>query len=81
VGILGGTDPLPVPGEEKRVGSFGISLPLVLSAGRPWHDLRACLAGREDSIAAYGRHESPSAFLLSQLRLRFRAGGSKREGW
>jgi hypothetical protein len=80
VGILGGTDPLPIPGEEKRVGSFGFSFPLVLSAGRPWHDLRACLVGREDCAAAYGRRESAAAFFGSQLRLRFGAGRAKGRG-
>ncbi len=80
VGILGGTDPLPVPGEERRVGSFGFSLPLVLSAGRPWHDLREYLAGREGHVAVYGRHESASAFFRSQLRLRFGPGRTKGGG-
>ena len=80
VEILAGTDPLPVPGEEKRVGSFGFSLPLALSAGRPWNDLRECLAGRAASVTAYGRRESPSAFFLNQLRLRSGAGRAKGRG-
>jgi hypothetical protein len=69
--ILPGTDPLPIPGEERRVGSRGFSLEGALSEEQPAADLveRLKSAGPND-IQHFGALERASRFVRNQIRLR-----------
>ncbi len=68
--IFSGSDPLPLAGEEKRVGSFGIKIPETLDHRRPAAQLRTLLRSQETAICPYGRLNSTMGFVSSQLRLR-----------
>lgn len=76
--LLRGSDPLPLPGEEERVGSFGSALPVSLSARTPAADLKRYLSEAAVAPVPYGRPAGPLHFLSTQLRLRLRP--CRREG-
>ncbi|MGH8494720.1 MAG: hypothetical protein ACREVN_01130 [Gammaproteobacteria bacterium] len=71
--ILPGTDPLPLRGEERRVGSFGCTLEARLSGSRPAEDLKRVLRDHSIHWRPYGQLENPFRFLRNQLALRFPA--------
>lgn len=70
--ILSGTDPLPLKGEEKRVGSYGGyiagSCPETVSA----MDLRDVLLESGKTILPFGKSLDPFLFVKNQLGLRLR---------
>jgi hypothetical protein len=68
--LLRGSDPLPLPGEEERVGSFGSALPVSLSARTPAADLRRYLSEEAAAAVPYGKPAGILHFLSTQLRLR-----------
>ena len=73
--VLPGSDPLPLPGEATRVGSYGFALPgLRLDARRPADSLRRGLH-QGAMVRPYGALEKPLRFFRKQLALRRRAGG------
>jgi hypothetical protein len=53
--VLPGTDPLPLPGEETRVGSYGFLLSGPMDYDRPGESLKRLLNDPERSPIAYGR--------------------------
>jgi hypothetical protein len=79
-GILSGSDPLPLPGDERRVGSYGIVLPFALSGQTPARDLRNYLMRENPPVEPFGKAASPSRFLGLQLRLRWSRRKGKRTG-
>lgn len=68
--ILPGTDPLPLPGAERRVGRFGFVLEGALDANAPGSDLAARLFCLRDQPRRFGRRTSALAALSDQARLR-----------
>jgi hypothetical protein len=50
--IIAGSDPLPFPGEERRLGSYGIALEAAFDPARPAESIRRALA---DPTAAWTR--------------------------
>jgi hypothetical protein len=68
--VLPGSDPLPIPSEAARVGSFGFGLPAAPSRDRPAADLIRRLDAPDQPIFAYGEAERPLRFLRNQLRIR-----------
>lgn len=67
--VLSGTDPLPIAGEEKRVGSFGLYVNETLDTKSPAAQLRALVRKR----GIFGRFGQPMAtghFVKNQLALR-----------
>ena len=72
VRVLPGTDPLPLPGEAARVGSFGFGLFAALSSDRPAEDLKRVLRDRERPIFHFGALETTPRFLRNQLLIRLR---------
>lgn len=68
--VLPGTDPLPIVGEEIRVGSFGFSMRGQLSKAQPAADLKQLLRAKETELRAYGQLENPWRFFINQIRLR-----------
>ncbi len=70
IGILPGTDPLPLKEEYRRVGSFGFKLMGSLSEDCPAASLKRLLDNSSQSIEPYGDLETPLRFFRNQLMLR-----------
>lgn len=69
--ILSGSDPLPLPHEAQRAGSFGFFLDHLLDdSSSPAHSLRDLLLGGQQVIYPFGRLQKNVPFLLNQLLLR-----------
>jgi hypothetical protein len=69
--VLSGSDPLPIPGDERRVGSFGFAVETALDDAHPAADLlRALRAGLP--VRRFGGPLPPRDFVVSQLALRLR---------
>lgn len=65
--VLPGSDPLPLPGERRRVGSFGFLAELELSRRDPWRVLRDWITARSTSPIPYGSPLGAGRFLVNQL--------------
>jgi hypothetical protein len=71
--VLSGTDPLPLPGEERCVGRYGVVLDGALPENRPGLALRdRLLAATTQNIRPFGQLETVSNFFLNQVMLRLR---------
>jgi hypothetical protein len=70
--VLPGTDPLPFPGQESRVGGFGMLLPEWESAGRPLERLVARLAQLPDSPQKFGKLTGLPTFIKLQIAMQLR---------
>jgi hypothetical protein len=70
--VLPGTDPLPLPGEGRRVGSFGFGACATLSAETPAEELKLLISDRNRPMFAFGRLETARRFLRNQALLRLR---------
>jgi len=70
VRILPGSDPLPLPSEVHRVGSFGFTLRADISTTYPARDIRCLLQDPDIEIKPYGRLQGPFRFMRNQLALR-----------
>jgi len=75
IGVLSGSDPLPVPGEARRVGSFGSVLRGGLDAldsDEPASGLKRTLMAPATSLSPFGAPEALSRFVRNQLKMQFR---------
>ncbi|UWQ21578.1 hypothetical protein [Jannaschia sp. W003] len=70
--VLAGTDPLPLPGEERKPGRFGIRLPHAPDPARPFASVAAMLRAQEGSPPTYGRLESLPRALRQQVAMQLR---------
>ena len=68
--VLRGSDPLPVVGDDRRIGTFGTILEGEVSRDRPARDIRALIRTVQATTGTFGRLASPFAFFSNQLRLR-----------
>jgi hypothetical protein len=68
--LLSGTDPLPLPGEEKRVGNFGSIIHGSIDHQKPFETLKSLLSHPETDITGYGDLQSPLSFVKQQVALR-----------
>tara|TARA_R100000750_G_scaffold62377_1_gene55971 strand:- start:1824 stop:2648 length:825 start_codon:yes stop_codon:yes gene_type:complete len=68
--VLPGSDPLPIPGSETVVGSYGFLLEGGLDGDRPAADLSARLHGLTAQPPVFGTRLGPVAALRAQLALR-----------
>jgi hypothetical protein len=73
--VLPGSDPLPLPGEERRAGSYGFVLRGPFDASRPAASVRRLVTGAPRQPAAYGRRTGLFGFAAAQLTLRRAAKG------
>lgn len=64
LGILAGSDPLPLPGQEKTVGSYGIISETTLRNGHEVADLRTLLSSPNPAIRRIGARRSTVAATL-----------------
>lgn len=67
--ILRGSDPLPLPGEEKRAGGFATLITGEFDPALPLSSLKAILSGSTAAVDI-GQHDSFFTFFQRQLRLR-----------
>jgi hypothetical protein len=71
--VVSGSDPLPIHGDEKRIGSAGIHC-TVESVDNAWEEIRHSLMNsREKSVRRYGKPMSNIRFWHNQLLLRMRS--------
>ncbi len=70
-GVLRGSDPLPLPGEERRAGAFASLLAGDFDRQRPLHSLKALLVGSGPLVDLGGR-DGTVRFFSRQLGLRLR---------
>ncbi|MDD3813794.1 MAG: hypothetical protein PHZ02_04030 [Desulfocapsaceae bacterium] len=69
--VLPGSDPLPLPSEALRVGSFGFYLHANnLHGGSPTKYLKKALLSPKVTISPFGCLQKNRLFFLNQLRLR-----------
>lgn len=69
--VLPGSDPLPLPGEEARVGAYGFAVDAALDPERPAAALFALLASRA-AFVTFGRRAALRRFIGRQLQLKLR---------
>lgn len=70
VKIVPGSDPLPLPSEEGRVGSYGFILEQEIANSHPSRQLKELLLDPSVTISAYGKLARTFAFIRNQLRIR-----------
>ena len=68
---LSGSDPLPLPGSARRIGSFGTVVETAVSLDHPVRDLKAAVRDPAATLLRFGRPVSPVRFAREQLWLRF----------
>ena len=68
--VLPGTDPLPLPSEVSRCGSFGFVIRSPVSHQRPQAELRHLLEDSTVKLLHYGKLEKPLRFIRNQLQIR-----------
>jgi hypothetical protein len=70
--VLPGSDPLPLPGEEARVGAYGFAVDVVLDPLRPGAALLALLKSGS-AYVVFGRREPLTRFVGNQLALKLKS--------
>lgn len=70
--ILSGTDPLPFPSQQLRVGKYGSYLRGQFDEGRASASIRSLLQDSRTAPITYGNRERPAAFLANQLRMQIK---------
>jgi hypothetical protein len=68
--ILPGSDPLPLPGEERQLGAYGFVYEGSFDPDQPSASIRALLAGRPDRIVPAGRRNTILQVVSRLHRLR-----------
>lgn len=68
--LLPGSDSLPLPAEESRVGGYGGSISGEIRETHPAEDLRRLLIDASSPIVPFGRRMSGWRFLRTQVALR-----------
>lgn len=69
---LPGSDPLPIPNEYLRVGSFGLILHAAVSQDRPTEDIKNLFLSSDVPFKPYGRLLKTSDSIRNQMLLRIR---------
>jgi hypothetical protein len=72
-GVLPGSDPLPLPGEETRVGSYGFAVEVALDTLRPAAALLTLLKSGA-AFVTFGRRTALPRFIGRQLALKLKGG-------
>lgn len=72
--MLPGSDPLPLPGEELRVGSYGAAIEGQCTDHRPAKALKTLLADHSLPIQPFGNRQGAFRFFATQLALRLHSG-------
>lgn len=69
---LAGSDPLPFPGQEKKVGSFGVWLSGTIDPLQPFSSLCTLLRNPKTALHPFGRCESLYPFFKQQILMQFK---------
>lgn len=69
VRVLRGTDPLPLPGEERGVARYGCALDGHFAPDRPWRSVRGMLESA-DRVEVSGRRDGFIGAFVDQIRVR-----------
>ena len=70
--VLPGSDPLPLPGEEQRAGSYGFLIETVVDARRPLTAVLSAVCASPAAPPTYGSRTPFPRFCMAQLRLQAR---------
>jgi hypothetical protein len=70
--VLPGSDPLPLAGEEARVGAYGFAVDVALDPLRPAAALLALLKSGS-AFVVFGRREPLTRFVGNQLALKLKS--------
>ncbi len=68
--VLRGTDPLNIPADEKKAGSFGNILDCEINPQFPGKSVLETVKNMDSSPVPYGHLENPLAFIRNQIQLR-----------
>ncbi len=68
--VLRGTDPLNIPADEKKAGSFGNILTCEIDSEYPAQSILETVKKMKASPKQYGNLENPIKFILNQITLR-----------
>jgi hypothetical protein len=68
--VVSGSDPLPISGEELRVGSFGGSIVETVDWLQPAQQLRTLLLNPDTDLLPFGHPAAVAGFVRNQLKLR-----------
>lgn len=69
--VLPGSDPLPVPREAGRTGSYGFYIHQDMqSSATPARDLKNIIRSRDKEIHPFGRLQKSLTFLMNQVQMR-----------
>lgn len=66
--ILAGSDPLPIRGEERRLGTYASVFDGPFDTARPALSLRSLLTAPETTVLSVGRRSGPAQWALRMLR-------------
>jgi hypothetical protein len=70
VPVLPGTDPLPLPTEASKVGSFGLQISGTIDVNYPGNTVRKLLHELSLPVETFGQLEKPWRFMQNQVALR-----------
>jgi len=65
-GILAGTDPLPFPEDDKRIGSFGFWFDGLINPRQPAADVRRAIESAGNDLKRYGELQNISRFVKNR---------------
>lgn len=68
--VLRGSDPLPVKGDHRRIGTYGSAFHGSLDALSPWRDLSTIIGDEDAAPMPVGNQMGVKGFVLSQSALR-----------
>jgi hypothetical protein len=67
--VLPGSDPLPIPSQAWRPGSYGFHFHGPISVDRPWCSAKTALLDASFAPSAYGARENPYRFVRNQIHM------------
>lgn len=73
IAVLPGTDPLPLDGQSRRVGSYGFVLPGPVDPDRPATSMRRAVRDPGFRVVPFGVGERWWSFAVSQVAMQLRA--------
>lgn len=75
--VLPGSDPLPLAGQDRKVGRCGFRLPAALDPQRPAASVLEGMRGCREQPQTFGRYESLAGFARQQLAMQMRKRGAR----
>jgi len=68
--VIAGSDPLPIPGDERRIGTFGVCLPGPIDAAHPGASIRGALVAHGPSPQRFGKLQGLRTFVKHRQGLK-----------